>query len=133
MRASAFNANLLPAIAIIYFKGCLLAALTLFVSTFASSNIFTIVVMAFVYFIGHLQATAREYWLQTTQRRLATNTFLAFVALVFPRSAGSLTWSMIVVGTSPFRPLFLNTTLLGVFYTDNLPAARRVVFYGKEL
>ena len=55
---------LLPGIGIIYVKACLLAALTLFISTFATTTIFTTVVMVFVYFIGHLQATAREYWLQ---------------------------------------------------------------------
>src|SRR5213594_2283761 len=59
VRSSAFNINIFPGITVIYLKACLLAALTLFVSTFATSNIFTIVVMAFIYFIGHLQATAR--------------------------------------------------------------------------
>jgi ABC-type transport system involved in multi-copper enzyme maturation, permease component len=44
-------------------QSVLLTALTLFVSTFATSTIFTIVVMVFIYFIGHLEATAREYWL----------------------------------------------------------------------
>src|SRR5947208_3839001 len=63
VRASALNPDLLPAIAIIYIKACLLAALTLFISTFATTNIFTVLVMVFVYFIGHLQGTAREYWL----------------------------------------------------------------------
>src|SRR6266699_2019001 len=57
VRASAFNIDMVPGISIIYLKACLLAALTLFVSTFATTNIFTIVVMAFIYFIGHLQAT----------------------------------------------------------------------------
>ena len=63
VRASAFNADLVPGIIIIFLKACLLTALTLFVSTFATSTIFTIVVMVFIYFIGHLEATAREYWL----------------------------------------------------------------------
>src|SRR5438093_8212533 len=64
IRSSALNIDIFPGIIILYLKACLLAALTLFVSTFATTNIFTIVVMAFIYFIGHLQATAREYWLQ---------------------------------------------------------------------
>src|SRR5438034_4616821 len=64
IRSSALNIDIFPGIVIIYLKACLLSALTLFVSTFATTNIFTIVVMAFIYFIGHLQATAREYWLQ---------------------------------------------------------------------
>jgi ABC-type Na+ efflux pump permease subunit len=61
--ASAFDMNLFPGIAIIYAKACLLASLTLFVSTFATTSIFTTVMMVFIYFIGHLQAIARESWL----------------------------------------------------------------------
>jgi ABC-type transport system involved in multi-copper enzyme maturation permease subunit len=81
IRSSALNIDIFPGIVIIYLKACLLAALTLFVSTFATTNIFTIVVMAFVYFIGHLQATAREYWLQEHGSGLVTRVFLAVVAL----------------------------------------------------
>src|SRR5258708_14992471 len=84
IRSSAINIDLFPGIIIIYLKACLLAALTLFVSTFATTNIFTIVVMAFIYFIGHLQATAREYWLQEHSSGLLTRVFLAVVALLFP-------------------------------------------------
>jgi len=58
VRSSAFNLDIFPGMVIIYLKACLLAALTLFVSTFATSNIFTVVVMAFIYFIGHLQPRA---------------------------------------------------------------------------
>src|SRR5437764_706606 len=45
-----FNLNLFSAIALIYVKGCVLAALTLLVSTFASTTIFTTFTMVFVYF-----------------------------------------------------------------------------------
>ena len=83
-RASALNFDLLPGIIIIFLKACLLTALTLFVSTFATSTIFTIVVMVFIYFIGHLEATAREYWLQAHGGGLITRAFLAIVALLFP-------------------------------------------------
>src|SRR5438477_5195558 len=62
VRSSALNIDLFPGIALIYLKACLLAALTLFVSTFATTNIFTIVAMVFIYFIGHLQAIARVSW-----------------------------------------------------------------------
>src|SRR5439155_22045599 len=71
-------------IAVTYLKACLLAALTLFVSTFATTNIFTIVVMVFIYFIGHLQATAREYWLQEHSANWLTQMFLTIVVLIFP-------------------------------------------------
>src|SRR5437870_7912634 len=41
IRSSALNIDIFPGIIIIYLKACLLAALTLFVSTFATTNIFT--------------------------------------------------------------------------------------------
>src|ERR1043165_9440815 len=41
VRASALNLNLLAGVLLIYLQACLLASLTLFVSTFASTNIFT--------------------------------------------------------------------------------------------
>src|SRR5258708_16747448 len=84
IRSSALNIDIFPGIIIIYLKACLLADLTLFVSTFATTNIFTVVVMVFIYFIGHLQATAREYWLQEHSSGLLTRAFLAIVALLFP-------------------------------------------------
>src|SRR5947209_4795293 len=59
IRAAGLNIDILTGVAVIYLKACLLAALTLFVSTFATTNIFTVVVMVFVYFIGHLQEIGR--------------------------------------------------------------------------
>src|SRR5437016_4607841 len=84
VRASALNLNIFAGIGVIFLKACLLAALTLFVSTFATTNIFTVVVMMFIYFIGHLQATAREYWLEQQSVDWLTRAFLAIVALIFP-------------------------------------------------
>ena len=133
LQSSAFNSNLLPGIAVIYVKACLLAALTLFVSTFASSNLFTIVVMVFVYFIGHLQATAREYWLQENSAGWMTRAFLAFVALFFPDLQLFNLVDDIVVGTAIPLALFAKTALLGCSYTAIYLLLACAVFYGKEL
>ena len=133
IHASAFSTNLLPAIATIYLKGCLLASLTLFVSTFATTNIFTVVVMVFVYFIGHLQATARQYWLQEKGAAWLTRTFLAFVALVFPDLQAFNLVDDVVAGAVIPLSVFLHSVLLGFFYTTIYLLLAAVVFYGKEL
>ena len=133
IRASAFNIDIFPGIVIIYLKACLLAALTLFVSTFATTNIFTIVVMAFIYFIGHLQATAREYWLHEHGSGLITRVFLAVVALLFPDLQAFNLVDDIVAGTAISLGLFLKTAGLGVFYTTIYTLLAAFVFYGKEL
>jgi ABC-type transport system involved in multi-copper enzyme maturation permease subunit len=133
IRSSALNTDIFPGIIIIYLKACLLAALTLFVSTFATTNIFTIVVMAFVYFIGHLQAIAREYWLQEHSSGLVTRVFLAIVALLCPDLQAFNLVDDIVAGTAISLALFAKTALLGVFYTTIYTLLAAFVFYGKEL
>jgi ABC-type Na+ efflux pump permease subunit len=133
VRSSAFNINIFPGIAVIYLKACLLAALTLFVSTFATSNIFTIVVMAFIYFIGHLQATAREYWLQEHGGGVITRVFLAIVTLLFPDLQAFNLVDDIVAGTAISVAVFAQTAVLGLFYTTVYTLLATFVFYGKEL
>src|SRR6184192_4670892 len=133
IQSSAFNIDIFPGIVIIYLKACLLAAPTLFVSTFATSNIFTIVVMAFIYFIGHLQATAREYWLQEHGGGLITRVFLAVVTLFFPDLQAFNLVDDIVAGTAISLGVFAKTAVLGVFYTTIYTLLAAFVFYGKEL
>ncbi|HEV2841886.1 MAG TPA: hypothetical protein VGW39_11215 [Chthoniobacterales bacterium] len=133
VRASAFQANLFSGIAIIYVKASVLAALTLFVSTFATTTIFTTVVMVFVYFIGHLQSTARAYWLQTNGGGGITKFFLAFVALFFPDLQLFNLLDDIVAGTAIPPTLFAKTATLGFFYTGFYLLLAWSVFHRKEL
>jgi hypothetical protein len=133
VRASAFNPNLFSGIAVIYAKGCLLAALTLFVSTFATSTIFTTIVMAFVYFIGHLQPIAREYWLQSNTAGWLTKTFLAVVALVFPDLQSFNLTDDVVAGNAVPLALLLKTLVMGLFYIAFYLALAWASFFRKEL
>lgn len=133
LRASAFNANLLQGITLIYFKAALLASLTLFVSTFATSNIFSIVVMVFVYFIGHLQAAVRTYWLESHSAGWLAHSFLGLVALLFPDLQLFNLIDDIVAGTPFSTALFAKTALLGCVYTSVYLFFAWVSFHGREL
>jgi ABC-type Na+ efflux pump permease subunit len=133
VRASAFNVNLFSGIAVIYLKGCLLAALTLFVSTFATSTIFTTIVMAFVYFIGHLQPIAREYWLQTNSAGWFTKTFLALVAMVFPDLQLFNLTDDVVAGNAIPAAVLYQTIGMGLFYIGFYLALAWGAFFRKEL
>jgi hypothetical protein len=133
VRASALNADIVPCIALIYIKACLLGALTLFVSTFATTSVFTTVVIVFIYFIGHLQATAREYWLQQSGAGWITSTFLALVALIFPDLQAFNLVDGIIAGAAVPLALFVETAALGIFYGAIYTLLAGVVFYGKEL
>lgn len=130
---STSSKNLLGGIAIIYVKACVLASLTLFISTFSTSSIFTIVVTAFVYFIGHLQATAREFWLQEQGGGLLSRVFLACVTLIFPDLHLFDFADEIVAGTVIPLAVFSKTAALGFFYVVIYLLLAIAVFNAKEL
>ncbi|MGH8102366.1 MAG: hypothetical protein ACREIW_13780 [Chthoniobacterales bacterium] len=133
VRGSALNTNLFPGIVIIYLKACLLGALTLLVSTFATTNIFTVVVMVFVYFIGQFEAIAREYWLEQCSSGWLTHGFLAVVALVFPDLQAFNLVDDVVAGAAIGAGMFLKTALLALFYTTIYALLAIFAFCGKEL
>ncbi|MBA2743458.1 MAG: ABC transporter permease subunit [Chthoniobacterales bacterium] len=133
VRNSTFNADLVPGIAIIYLKASLLASLTLFISTFATTNIFTIVVTVFVYFIGHIQGTAREFWLQQSGGTTVARVFLAFVALVFPDLQLFDFADDLVAGAAVPLSVFANAAGFGCFYTVLYLLLATAVFSGREL
>lgn len=128
-----FNMNLLPGIVIIFIKSSLLASLTLFISSFATSSIFTIIMAAALYFIGHLQATAREFWLSGLEVEWWSRLLAAGVALLFPDLQAFNLTDDIIAGTAVPLSLFLNTAGLGILYIAVYSALAALVFSGREL
>jgi ABC-2 type transport system permease protein len=134
VRAATFDFNLLPGILIIFVKSALLASLTLFISTFATSALFTVMIAAAIYFIGHLQATAREYWLQgMVDISLWTRLGSAVIALLFPDlQAFNLTDDVIAGAAIPLG-VFFQTLALGGLYVTVYFALAALVFASREL
>ncbi len=133
IKESVFTASLLPGIVIIYLKAALFSALTLFISTYASSSIFTIIISVMIYLIGHVQATAREYWLSSGAGSALTKVFLAFVSLLFPDLQLFNLVDDIVAGNAIHSILFIKTAALGVVYVCVYLLAAYFVFANKEL
>lgn len=133
IKDSAFNINLLPGIAIIFAKSALLAAMTLFISTFATSTLFTIIIATAVYFIGHLQATAVDFWLQGADQQWWLKILLGAVALIFPDLQAFNLADDVVAGTAIPLALFLKTFGLGCFYVVIYYALSAFVFSTREL
>lgn len=131
--ATTFHANLAPGIIVIFVKAVLLASLTLFISSFATSSIFTILMAAALYFIGHLQATAREYWLSGVDVEWWSRLLAAGVAILFPDLQAFNLTDDIIAGTSVPLTLFLNTVGLGALYIAVYSALAALVFQGREL
>lgn len=133
IKASAFNWNLVPGIALIYLKAILCATLTLFISTFASSSVFTVLVSVVIYLIGHVQGIAREYWLAGGNGAPLTKIMVALVALVFPDLQLFNVVDEIAVGTAVPMLLFWKITGFGLLYTLVYMLLAQVVFSTKEL
>ena len=132
VRADTFTANLVPGIALIYVKAAVCAAVTLLLSTFASSSIFTIIVSVMVFIIGHVQPIAREY-LMITEKGASelARFFLGLVALLIPDMRAFTLLDDLVVAI-PFE-LFMQTAGLGVLYVAVYFLVGYLVFAGKEL
>jgi ABC-type transport system involved in multi-copper enzyme maturation permease subunit len=133
IKASTFNSNLLPGIVIIYLKSALCAALTLLLSTFASSWIFTIIVSVVVYLIGHIQPIAREAYLASATVSSATKVFLALVSLLVPDLTALSLVDDIVVGNAVPLLLFVKTAGLGGVYIGVYFLVGYFIFANKEL
>ena len=133
IHAATFTYSLIPGIIIIYVKAALFASLTLFISTFASSSIFTILVSVACYFIGHLQGIARDYWLGSATTGPLPRIFLAIVALLFPDLQLFNLVDDIVAGNSISLILFAKTVALGGLYTCIYLLAAYFIFASKEL
>lgn len=133
VQAAGLTPSIFQGVTLIYLKACLLAALTLLVSTFATSAIFTTIVSVVVYFIGHLQATAREYWLAGGNVGWATRIFTALISLLFPDLQLFNLVDDIVAGNPVATALFLKTCGLGCLYVVFYTLAAQFIFAKKEL
>lgn len=129
----AFTWDLIPAMVILLVKALLLSSLTLLVSTFATSGIFAILVATSAYFIGHLQVTAREYWMSGIGIHWWTRIFTAIVALIFPDLQAFNLTDDIVAGTSLPMALFWQSVALGGVYVAVYYAVACFLFQSREL
>jgi len=133
VKSATFTTSLVPGIIAIYLKAALCASLTLLLSTFASSWIFTIIVSVVVYLIGHVQPIAREYWLESASVGAGTKIFLALVSLMFPDMTAFNLVDDIVVGNAIALGLFLKTAALGVTYIAVYFLGGYFLFAAREL
>jgi ABC-2 family transporter protein len=133
IRAETFTWNLIPGIIFIYLKAALCAALTLLLSTFASSTIFTIMISVVAYIIGHVQPIARSYIQNTHGAGPLTIVYLALVSLLIPDLTAFSLVDDIAAGTAISLNLFVQTAGLGITYIVVYFLVGYFIFWFKEL
>ena len=132
VKAATFTWSLVPGVIAIYLKAAIFAALTLLISTFASSWIFTIVVSVTVYLFGHLVPVAREYAESGGDAWLARD-LCAVVARLFPDLQLFNLADDILAGNAIATGLFLQTVGLGCLYVAVYTWLAYLMFAKKEL
>jgi ABC-2 type transport system permease protein len=135
IRSKTFTFNLVPGIFVIYLKAAVCASLTLLLSTFASSWIFTVITSVVIYFIGHVEAIARDYWININHlaQSAQLSAFTGLVALIFPDLQIFNLVDDIVAGNPVTLDMFLKTTSLGVGYVTIYTFVAYLFFANKEL
>jgi len=133
VRIAGYDPALLAGGLVILVKAWLLAAMTVFISTFATSAIFTTITAFAAYFIGHLQATARDYWMAGGDLGPAAKMILALVAIVFPDLQAFNLVDGIVTGTPVTAALLFKTLALGFGYIAVYTVLAAAVFQTREL
>ena len=133
VRAAGYDPALLAGGLVILVKAWLLAAMTVFISTFATSAIFTTITAFAAYFIGHLQATARDYWMAGGDLGPVAKMILAIVAIIFPDLQAFNLVDGIVTGTPVTAALLLKTLALGFGYIAVYTVLAAAVFQTREL
>ena len=128
-----FNASTIPARHRVFSLSRILAITSNTLTELTRLKVFYVLLVFGLLLIGHLEATAREYWLTAHGGGLVTRVFLAIVALLFPDLQAFNLVDDIVAGTAISMAVFTKTALLGIFYTVIYTLLAVFVFYGKEL
>jgi ABC-2 type transport system permease protein len=72
--------SLQGAVAAVFLRAAVIAAVALLISTFSSSTLFTTIISFLIYFIGHFQAEAREIYLKGGE--IGESTFVTMTSLL---------------------------------------------------
>ena len=132
--AQGLRLELINGVVAVFLKAAVAAAIALVVSTFASSTLFTIIVCLVIYFIGHAQSMALDYYFPEGDMHGALQRFIAgIVAIIFPNLQIFNVVDGIVSGQSVPMSLMLRLTGLTGFYLFIYSFVSWVLFAKKEL
>lgn len=131
IQAQIRNPNLIKAVFLLYVKSVLLVAMTVMVSTFATSGLFTIIIMGLVYLCAPLSAIANEVW--KAQPSILGKLGLMFINFFVPDLPAMTVVDDVVVGKGVTMAYLWSTTGYAAFYTLVVFALAAIIFQEKEL
>lgn len=128
------NWSLQGAVLAVFLRASIMASLALLISTFSTSTLFTTIVSFLIYFIGHFQADARDFYLQAGQAGAGSLARLAtlLVSLVLPDFQLFNVIDAVIEGQAFPLLLLGKLTLVGLYYAGFFTLASWFIFSDKE-
>jgi ABC-type transport system involved in multi-copper enzyme maturation permease subunit len=126
--------SLQGAVFAVFLRASIMASLALLISTFSTSTLFTTMVSFVIYFIGHFQADARDFYLQAGQAGLGGFERMAtlLVSLVLPDFQLFNVIDAVIEGQA-FPLLMLGKlAFIGLYYAVFFTLASWFIFADKE-
>ena len=126
--------QLIEAIILIFAKLIMTTGIALLISTFATSSIFTIVTTFMIYLIGHMESTAREFWLaRGTEVSIWQSGLVGLISLLIPDMNSFTIVDEILAGNKVPWSHALNLLGYAAVYLVVLLSVSVVVFNYREI
>lgn len=132
IRAQGVQWQLLYALVAIFLKAAVVAALTMLVSTFASSTLFTMIVATIVFLVGHFHKLAAGYWMHEMGDSLIAKLFVKPVLMIIPDFRVFNVTENIVGGTPVAIGAMATLVGLALLYIAVYTAVALYLFIDKE-
>ena len=126
--------QLFPAVVAIGLQAMVLGAITLCISTFASSGLFTVVVAFVVFFVGYIEPVIVDYWRSSsTSIGALANFFTNLVGWVFPNFQNFNLVDRVVAGETLPSGVIGKIVTMAISYISVYLLAGYFFFADKEL
>ena len=125
IRAEAFDPDIVKGVILIVVKLSLLAAITLFFSTFSTSMVFNVIVSFMAFFVGHLRAGAVDVW-------ASHKILMAILAIVPDLGAFNVADDIILGNVIPWWHV-AQVAFYGVARTLVIVVAAHLIFSKREI
>ncbi|MCB1087639.1 MAG: ABC transporter permease subunit, partial [Verrucomicrobiae bacterium] len=132
IQAQGVQWQLLYALWAIFLKASVVAALTMLVSTFASSSLFTMIVSSILFLVGHFHKLAAGYWIHEMGDSLVTKLLVKPVVLIIPDFRVFNVVENVVAGQPVAASAMLGMTGLAALYVAVYSAIALYLFIDKE-
>lgn len=132
--AQSRDPGMIQAIVLVWCKLAVIAAISVFFSTIATSTIFIVSTTLMIYFTGHLQAVARQLWLhEQTVPEFSKKALLAVIAWIIPDFQTYNLIDEIIAGNRILWSDSASVVLYSLLYVVVVMVVAGLVFEEREL